>query len=513
MNDRSRLIQLPSQRMLLERLETQVRFGSNILLVHGEPGAGKSALAESLLDSADFANQAWLSVDSQSNDELLREQLLQQLLSDPLFNPSDPLFDSLSRNLEASEVPLLLVIDQAERLSKQFFSELFELIEKYPQNYQHALNIVLFSTLSTRQLAQQTYPGFPQLLEIDIPALTSDEASLLAQSLFERADYQASVENKSAVEQRIESALGNPGAICQIVEQIISGAAIMSDEQAPKRKPYLVWGGIVVLVAAVAGLLVQVLNNHSPASSPSVSASSGQANVSIPVVLPTKQDQAATQPSDNSQPVSNPQDQDQTQSLPAPVTEQSINTQSAPEVGQKRVVVNDQVVEQLVKAQEQNASDTPTQPKAAPQPKAKVTDQAKSPSSPVVAKAKEITSAAAPVAQTPQRVHAEIAPQTGTVTSNVATDTQSVLNAKPANHYTLQLGAFSSMQAAQEFVQKSSLNGWIYPFQSSSRILYKVISGDYAVRSAALQAQRQFKAKGQASLIKSFRQVQFELQH
>lgn len=493
-----------TQRSLLERLETQVRFGSSLLLVSGESGSGKTTLAEGLLDQADFANQAWIAVDTQNNDEQLRELLLTQLLNDPLFNAADPLFDSLSRNMDVSVAAQLIVIDDAERLSSQFIGELFELIEKYPQSYQHSLNIVLFSSQSGRQLAQQTDPALGQILEIDIPPLDHQESTLLAQQLFARAGYKPSVENKAAVEQRIESALGNPGAICHIVEEIISGAAIMSEEQAPKRKPYLLWGIVVVLVAAVAGLVVQVM--HTPSQEPSETSaqtvSTGEANVAVPVALPTEKDQQAK--ANNPMPVSPAgAEQDQATELPKPVSEQTIDAQAAKELGQKRVVVDDEVVDELVKAQQQQ-DDTPAEKdEPATQPQ-------------TVAKAEPVTKPApdkAKSAGAASRVHAEFNPDGTnlTETSHPEEDTQSVLQSKPAGHYTLQLGAFSSMQSADEFVQKNAPEGWTYPFQSSSRILYKVISGDYATRAAALTAQRQFKAKGQASLIKTFKQVQFEL--
>lgn len=511
----STLIELPSQHHLLDRLETLIRFESQIILVHGEPGSGKTTIAENLLEQVDFANQAWLSIESDSSDEYLRERLLKQWINDPLFNAEDPLFESLSRNMDVSVAPLLLIVDQAENLSETFFNDLFELVKKYSHNYRHALNIVLFSSLTSKQFARENNLSIPELLVLEVEVLDREEANVLVSELFELFDYQASVANREVIEQRIDTALGNPRSISLMVEQIISGAANMADEpkNQGKRKPYALWGGIAVLIAAVAGLLVQVLNHPSDHQTPAnEQVSTGQPHVNIPVVLPTKKDeqQAASKTTGKTSPAG--ATEDNTATLPKPITEKTISKQDAPEIGQKRVVVDDAVVNELLKAQQKD-DDKMVQNEKGEEPasQSESASDAQHQTSDKVQMTMN-TKSSAPTKAVTSSEQTKMVSKESTV-NHPEQDTESVLNAKPSRHYTLQLGAFSSLQAAQEFVRKTSHSSeaWVYPFQGSTRILYKVIRGDYATRAEALKQQRALKAKGQASLLKSFKQVQFEL--
>ncbi|MFM2476043.1 SPOR domain-containing protein [Celerinatantimonas sp. MCCC 1A17872] len=521
------LVELSSQHQLLERLETLTRFSSHIIFVHGDSGSAKTTLAQSLLDRCQFANQAWVCVESELTDSQIREQLLKQWLRDPLFNADDPLWESLFRNQESSGGVQLLVIDQAELLSPQIYSELFELVEKYSQNYKDALNVVLFSSSRYRQLAREYSWQVSDVLELDIEPLDEYESNLLAKQLFVRAQYQSSVANKQALAKLIEAAQGNPRAICQVVEQTISGAGIMSQEQNKARKPYLIWMIIAVIIAAVAGLAVQLLHsNDQPEAKQSVPL---KPNSEIPVVIPAKKtadNSAAAAQSDSGTTPTESSQKDNTADLPAPVTDKTITKKDSPEVGQKRVVVDDQVVDELLKAQQSSTEQQSADKDSAKAEQSATSPQAQDESASAASSSASDSQPSAPSAQN----SADTTPATPATSSNsaanasstnttttVATpaqgqDTESVLNAKAPKHYTLQLGAFSSMRAATDFVKRGKYSpAWVYPFQGSSQILYKVITGDFASRQQALGEQRKLKAQGQVSLLKSFRQVQFEL--
>ncbi|MFM2485553.1 SPOR domain-containing protein [Celerinatantimonas yamalensis] len=504
---RGGLVELSSQHQLLERLETLVLFSSHMIVVYGEGGAGKTSIAKSLLDRAEFANQAWLNIHTEHSDAKLRERILTQWLADPLFNADDRLLDSLTQNMNESVAGQLLVIDNAQFLSPQIFTELFELIEQYPLNYQHPLNIVLFSSTSFQQLSRENQWTVTDVLELDIEPLDEYDATTLAKQLLMRADLPADVVSRQALVHGIEQAQGNPGAICQVVEQTISGAGIMSEEQSKPRKPYLIWAIIAVLVAAVAGLAVQLLSGSSnPAKK---AAATGQANINIPVVLPTKTDQQAADatvsgganPANQGNGSTASSSKDNTDILPKPVTEQTIDKKDAPVIGQQRVVVDDAVVDQLMKAQQdQNANSTST-----------VASDDHAQSQPTDTQSSS-SNAAQTTAPSTTAVSPKASPSSTSAVSGQPQDTESVLRAKPPRHYTLQLGAYSSMRAATDFAKKLNQEAaWVYPFQANNRILYKVIVGDFSDRRSAGAQQQAFKVKGQNSLIKSFRQVQFEL--
>ncbi|CAG9298236.1 SPOR domain-containing protein [Celerinatantimonas diazotrophica] len=519
------LVELSSQHQLLERLETLTRFSSHIIFVHGDPGSGKTTLAKSLLDRCQFANQAWICVEPELSDSQIREPLLQQWLSDPLFNAEDPLWDSLSRNQQSAGGAQLLVVDQAELVSPQIYGELFELVEKYSEHYKDALNVVFFSSSRYRQLARDYNWQVTDVLELELEPLDEYESNLLAKQLFVRAQYQPSVANKQALAKLIEAAQGNPRAICQVVEQTISGAGIMSEEQNKARKPYLIWMIIAVIIAAVAGLAVQLL--HSNDQLEAEKSVPLKPNSEIPVVLPSK-----NQSNDNStstaqvNSASSTDDgslqKDDTAELPAPVADQTITNNGSPDVGQKRVVVDDKVVDELLKAQQgadanQQSDDngSANSGMSSTQGKQAQDNSASSTQSMPANDTQSSDSNAQNTASTPASSgsSANTASSSSPVRSGAqAQDTESVLSAKAPNHYTLQLGAFSSMRAATDFVKQGRFSpAWVYPFQGSSQILYKVIMGDFSSRQQALTQKRKLKAKGQVSLLKSFRQVQFEL--
>ncbi len=89
----------------------------------------------------------------------------------------------------------------------------------------------------------------------------------------------------------------------------------------------------------------------------------------------------------------------------------------------------------------------------------------------------------------PERSHKTPAGETAAATP--VTNDRWVLQ-QDDNHFTLQLGAFSTPEAAEDFVDRQSLSGVIasYPVLKDKRVLYAVLYGSYEKRTQAEQARR-----------------------
>jgi DamX protein len=484
---------LKSQQQLVDRLLTQIRFSSRLLLITGEAGSGKSTLANCLLERSDFANQALVVVKTEGDETGFRQALLEQLIREPLFNRHDRISDSLFRNLEHSLSPQLIVVDNAHRLTPELLGELQELVRIYPEHYEHTLCVLMFGQPSQelRNLATRWDPEYA--IQVVVPALSRSESFALADRLFKRANYQPQVINSAAIDKQIESAQGNPGKIYHVVDHIVTGAAEMSGSE-PSRRSYVWVVLLVVLVMAVAGILYQTVSewNSSESLDPTEL-------VRVPVVLPTQKDKAVlgeAQGPDFVRPKVEPEEE--AGALPPAINGAPVSLQSASGANEQRVVVDSDVVNRLMASQEnsgQDALDETTQRKI----------ESAATSNPLVVQTNPIV--------TSNAFAVEPSPKSATPVTLVSTPVTKELMAKNPEHFTLQLGAFSSQASAERYVTVNGPEGsvWIYSFNGASKALHKVIYGDYASREAAKVFQDKLKAQGQDSLLKTFQQVQFEL--
>ncbi|WP_427980824.1 AAA family ATPase [Agarivorans sp.] len=476
--------QLQSQERLRDRLITQIRFKSKLICVSGEAGSGKSSLANAVLENASFAHLALLSA-AKADDGRVRRELLQQLLKDPLFNQEDPLFESFQRNQKESFSPILVVIDDAQALSEQVLRELVEFYQHYNQLYQHDMSLLLFAEPSSGFNAQLDALS-NQVLYFDVAPLSESEALQLASLLFNRAEYVAEFENQQAIEQHISSAQGNPRLIYQYVDQIVTGDIPMTETSTSNRsKLYIVIA--VILCAAVAGLLVQVINDWggeqaddsriSLALMEEPTLANGSVVGDNGAQAPSSQDGATSRPETAELP---------SQDLPDELT---LNNQGA--ASELRVVVEDDVVNKLLA--EQNTAQQPSQPSTEIQDSGNLL-------------AEDVTPVAEP-ASTP----AETA--TNEAVPIKVTDVKILLEAKPSQHYTLQLMALNNREKAQQFVSARQWQHevWVYRSSANPNVPYKIIYGDFASREDAQAARKQLQQQNLDSLIKQFKQVQFEL--
>ncbi|MFA0154865.1 AAA family ATPase [Vibrio sp. 10N.261.46.A3] len=181
-----RVLELESQVELLERLQLLTNFGSNLVTVAGKTGSGRSWLAQRYLEAwSTEKNQCLLLCHPSQDDQQRRALILSQIVSDPLFNQHDSLSDSLTRLLDGEPCNVVIVVDDAQRLSELLVSELWMLVLEAQSNPQWTINIVLFSepghldTLLTRlSYGQQHKP-----IDLEIDDLSQPEAEHFFESL------------------------------------------------------------------------------------------------------------------------------------------------------------------------------------------------------------------------------------------------------------------------------------------------------------------------------------------
>ncbi|MGL5333683.1 MAG: cell division protein DamX, partial [Aeromonas veronii] len=106
----NKLLKLPSQRQLVDRLLHLIEFNHPFIFLSGKPGCGRGTLCESLLGVLPenvrvvslIGTPAMKMVD-------VRQLLLPQVVARPLFNPQDALAESFFRMLEGSKPATLLL--------------------------------------------------------------------------------------------------------------------------------------------------------------------------------------------------------------------------------------------------------------------------------------------------------------------------------------------------------------------------------------------------------------------
>ncbi|MGF1740760.1 AAA family ATPase [Vibrio profundum] len=263
-----RVLELDSQVELLERVQLLTNFGSNLVTITGESGAGKSWVAHRYLEAwSEDTNQSLLICHPSQNDEQRRSMLITQLIPSPLFNPQDTLVDSFTRLLENEHCNLVIVIDDAHFLSEPFISELWALIQEAQLMPKWTINAVLFSGAKSieRLLARLSHGIDHKPVDIEIEPLNQSEADRFFEQLVIRF-----VEDN--MERRVRNAYRKlnsllPGEIMRLGEQKVSKKIIIrSIVGSPKNIALLAVTLLVLLGVGYWWLLGQ--SGTSPDSSP-----------------------------------------------------------------------------------------------------------------------------------------------------------------------------------------------------------------------------------------------------
>ncbi|AHE48618.1 DamX-related protein [Aeromonas hydrophila 4AK4] len=507
----NKLLKLPSQRQLVDRLLHLIEFNHPFIFLSGKPGSGRGTLCESLLAQLPDSVRVVSLIGSPAMKMAdVRQLLLQQVVARPLFNAQDALADSFFRMLEGKPSTLLLMIERADTLPAELVGELWALCRHNDTLASpHKLAILLSgSDVWCRDQKSALKGRAMPALELEVAPLSAPEQRIFLYEKAKELKIPAALLPKPKVEEILKGAGGHPSAIMQSLEDV------MTDRRPKKRQAELPVKKIAtVLALAAAGLLAlsylplfEEAGKEQPQTSTqgmalpdpvatdplSVGAASGaqgsQANSGADASSSSNQVARDWQPD--------------AKTLPKKVESETVTTESSNYEG-RRVVISDEVVEKLM-----------TQPNVSGALPTAVVDElvgGSSRAAPTGAAAQAQSSA--PVAKatpTPAATAPAAAPAPKVALTPVAT-----LNKKARNHYSIQLMGASNTQAVDSFVAEHGLAGkvWVYKTRFRGSPWYVVVQGDYANSTQAKAAIRKLSPallKGQP-WPKSFAQIQKEL--
>ncbi|MGY3941611.1 SPOR domain-containing protein [Aeromonas tecta] len=515
----NKLLKLPSQRQLVDRLLHLIEFNHPFIFLSGKAGSGRGTLCESLLGQLpDCVRVVSLIGSAAMKMADVRQLLLQQVVARPLFNPQDALADSFFRMLEGKSSTLLLAIERADELPAELVGELWALCRHNDTlDTPHKLAILLsgndaWCRSQKPQLKGRAMPA----LELEVAPLSAPEQRIFLYEKAKALKIPTALLSKLKVEEILSAANGHPSAIMQSLEDI------MTDRRPKKRQAELPVKKIAIVLALVAaGLLAlsylplfdnegkndtqassQDMTLPDPVSSDPLNA--GATSTAQATDGATSTNQSSNQLARDWQPDAKP--------LPKKVESETVTTESTNYEG-RRVVISDEVVEKLMK--QPNVSGA--LPTAVVDELTGVSSQAAStqmatPASQPATSSKTlggVPAANGAVKATPTAEPMAVA------APKVALTPAATLNKKARNHYSIQLMGASNTQAVDKFVAENGLAGkiWVYKTRFRGSPWYVVIQGDYANSTQAKAAIRKLSPallKGQP-WPKSFAQIQKEL--
>ncbi|MCK6263163.1 AAA family ATPase [Vibrio sp. ZSDE26] len=441
----SRVLELESQTELLERLQLLTNFGSNLVTVGGEIGAGKSWLAQRYLEAwAQDKNQSLLMCHPNQDDTQRRSTILNQVISNPLFSPQDSLIDSLKLILDGEPCDLVIVVDDAHLLTESFISELWMLVLEAQSDPHWSINVVLFAKSNSIEglLTRLSYGQEHKPIELEVDMLSEEEADRFFEFLVIRY-----VDNdlERRVRQVYKKTLPLPGEIMALGDHKVEKRIII---RSIVGSPAKIAAIIILLLLAIGGGYYWMMGQPSPDEKAQQITENLEQTV-IPT-LPSVSSSVDTTDSQVAQEqeadVIDPSYQgadDDSLSLPDDVVDQTVSVGSADD-NQQRVVITSDVVDALLDDKPVDTSNI---------------DNA-------IADAKQQSSETKVDVDRGEAVEVESAeeqpPTEKTITFSFSRE--ALLGFSPRS-YTLQLAAMNSLSEVQMFIEQYSLQNSvrIYP--------------------------------------------------
>ncbi|UPR28847.1 AAA family ATPase [Vibrio crassostreae] len=466
-----RVLELESQVELLERLQLLTNFGSNLVTVAGKAGSGRSWLAQRYLEAwSTEKNQCLLLCHPSQDDQQRRALILSQIVSDPLFNQHDSLSDSLTRLLDGEPCNVVIVVDDAQRLSELLVSELWMLVLEAQSNPKWTINIVLFSepghldTLLTRlSYGQQHKP-----IDLEIDDLSQPEAEHFFESLVIRY---VDDESETRVRRAFNKAQPLPGELMALGELKVEKRIIIRS----------IIGSPINIAIVVALLLILIGGGYWWMFSQPTPDDKAQSLIA-PIeqtAIPTFEvesgtEQAGIDDSEAETDMSYQGADDDSSSLPPVVVEETASVGEATQ-DQQRVVITSDVVDALLDDKPESADTSAIDAAVEENTGDAVSSQSdadKVESQPSAEEAADLT---------------QSTPPTKKITFSFSREE---LQAISPRAYTLQLSAMTSLEDVQSFIEEYDLENKvrIYPTLRNDTKWFIITYQDYPTIQVARDA-------------------------
>lgn len=465
-----RVLELPSQVDLLDRLQLLTRFSSGLITVSGHSGAGKTWLAQRYLEAwSREKNQSLLLCHPHQKADQHRAIILSQLMPDQVFNSQDPIVESFGRMFADQSCDVVIVVDDAHRLSDTLIAELWMLVLEAQSNPLWMINVLLFSEPDRLPpvLARLSYGQEIKPVELDISDLSDEEAQRFFQILVLRY---VDNEQQARIRQTFRKIRLTPGAIMALGEQKKSERRIIIRS---------IIGSPMKITAVIALLLLLIGGGYWWWFSQPGAGNNHQ--VLLPedeqTAIPTLSGDHSATPGEA---LASSSTQDDASALPPEVMTQTV-TVGNDETSRKRVVISSDVVDALL---DENK---------------RTTEQARSSAATLAQEAKS------PVAESKSSSEAPV--------FSFGTEK---LKAMPETSYTLQLAAMNTLDEVKVFLNRHELDNKVnvYPVIRSGKQWYIVTYKNYPTIQAARDAGRTLSKPLQAlgPWPKPLRQIHRELE-
>ena len=466
-----RVLELESQVELLERLQLLTNFGSNLVTVAGKPGSGRSWLAQRYLEAwATEKNQCLLLCHPSQDDQQRRALILSQIVSDPLFNQHDSLSDSLARLLDGEPCSVVIVVDDAHRLSELLVSELWMLVLEAQANPQWTINVVLFSEIGHLDtlLTRLSYGQQHKPIDLEIDDLSQPEAEHFFESLVIRY---VDDESETRVRRAFNKAQPLPGELMALGELKVEKRIII---RSIIGSPINIAIVVALLLLLIGGGYWWMFSQPTPddkaqsliapieqTAIPTFEVDSGSEQAGVEGVVDTE----------TSTDISYQGADDDSSSLPPVVVEETASVGEV-EQDQQRVVITSDVVDALLDDKAQSADTS-------------AIDAAVEENTQVEANSQADTEAVAPADEESDLT--ESTPPTKKITFSFAREE---LQAISPRAYTLQLSAMTSLEDVQSFIEEYDLENKvrIYPTLRSDTKWFIITYQDYPTIQVARDA-------------------------
>ncbi|EDK27234.1 hypothetical protein VSWAT3_16635 [Vibrionales bacterium SWAT-3] len=466
-----RVLELESQVELLERLQLLTNFGSNLVTVAGKPGSGRSWLAQRYLEAwATEKNQCLLLCHPSQDDQQRRALILSQIVPDPLFNQHDSLSDSLARLLDGEPCSVVIVVDDAHRLSELLVSELWMLVLEAQANPQWTINVVLFSEIGHLDtlLTRLSYGQQHKPIDLEIDDLSQPEAEHFFESLVIRY---VDDESETRVRRAFNKAQPLPGELMALGELKVEKRIII---RSIIGSPINIAIVVALLLLLIGGGYWWMFSQPTPddkaqsliapieqTAIPTFEVDSGSEQAGVEGVVDTE----------TSTDISYQGADDDSSSLPPVVVEETASVGEV-EQDQQRVVITSDVVDALLDDKAQSADTS-------------AIDAAVEENTEVEANSQTGAEAVAPVDEESDLT--ESTPPTKKITFSFSREE---LQAISPRAYTLQLSAMTSLEDVQSFIEEYDLENKvrIYPTLRSDTKWFIITYQDYPTIQVARDA-------------------------